>query len=211
MRIAAPVRARRRPQRLVGGVEVVLGRDDLVAGSQTQAAVQQREAHRRAVGQRDVVGRRSQVRPGGFANAPLEPPLVGVEVLDRVRVEFATVLLDRLADLPWVGREQERREVEEFRLQVEEIANAGPAAEVGDGCTLVGGAARAAKQRRPCDGGAEPEELAPAEASVVIRGLGLAHVDCSFRKPVYAPIEHDRASRRRLHRGRLGRRLCHCG
>ena len=110
------------------------------------------------------------LRPGCFANALVESLLVGVEVLDRVRVEFATVLLDRLADLPWVGREQERREVEEVRLQVEEITNAGPAPEVGDGFTLVGGAARAAKQRRPCEGRAEPEELAPAEASVVIEG-----------------------------------------
>ena len=67
----------------------------------------------------------------------LERLLVGVEVLDRVRVEFATVLLDRLADLPWVGREQERREVKEIRLQVEQIANAGPVPEVGDGRRLV--------------------------------------------------------------------------
>ena len=54
----------------------------------------------------------------------LERLLVGVEVLDRVCVELAPVLPDRLADLSWVGGEQERGEVEDVRREGEELADA---------------------------------------------------------------------------------------
>ena len=46
---------RRRPERDMGGVEIVLRRDDLVAGTQAQPAIHQPKTHRRAVGQRDLV------------------------------------------------------------------------------------------------------------------------------------------------------------
>ena len=99
--------------------------------------------------------------------------------------------------------------MEDVRRQGEEVADAVPAVEVSGGCRLVGRAARGTEKRGPGDGRTEPEELASAEALVVIRELGFAHLNHSFRKPVYAPIEHDRASRRRLHRGRFDRRrLC---
>ena len=86
----------------------------------------------------------------------LERLLVGVEVLDRVCVELAPVLPDRLADLSWVGGEQERGEVEDVRREGEELADAFPAVDVGDGCRLVGRAACGSDKRAPCEGRTEP-------------------------------------------------------
>ena len=44
-----------------------------------------------------------------------------MEVLDRVCVELAPVVLDRLADLSWMGGEQELGEVEDVRRDGENV------------------------------------------------------------------------------------------
>ena len=174
LRIAAPVRSPPQPQRLVGGVVVVLGRER----SRRRLADAGRDTSERGPSSccRSARCHRATLAgsvPAASRTRLLEPPLVGVEVLDRVRVEFATVLLDRLADLPWVGREQERREVKEVRLQVEEIANAGPAAR-----------GRRRVQARRTEQPAPPSSAVPATAAPSPRNSRLPRRPSSFEGSV---------------------------
>jgi hypothetical protein len=85
-------------QRLVGRVEVVLGRDHLVARLEAETRVDEPEPHRRRVGERDLLRLAAEVRRGSGAGALLQLRLRLAEVQGRIRVERAAVALDRVPD-----------------------------------------------------------------------------------------------------------------
>jgi hypothetical protein len=110
----------------VRGEEIVGGREHLVSGSQDDAVVEQPEAHRRRVGQGNVRRTGVKVRPGGAEHRRLEARAVLVQVVDGVRVETASVALDRAADRRRVRREQQSAHVRPTRSEAEKPADRGP-------------------------------------------------------------------------------------
>ena len=109
-------------ERLVRRVEVVLGRHDLVARLQAQPRVHEPEPHRRRVRERDLVRGRTEIRGGGGAGLLLERGLRPAQVHRGVAVELAAVAGDRLSHDARVGGEQERRQVDEARIEGERRA-----------------------------------------------------------------------------------------
>ena len=106
-------------ERLVGRIEVVFGRHDLVARVQAQPRIHEPEPHRRRVRERNLVRGRTKIRSGGGARLLLERGLRLAQVHRRVAVELAAVAVDRLPDDARVGGEQERRQVDEARIEGE--------------------------------------------------------------------------------------------
>jgi hypothetical protein len=96
---------------LVGREEVVRRGQDLVALGQLQPAVQEAEAHRGRVCERDLARRRTEIGRGRDAGRVLEARLIRVQVLGRARVEGLTVPLDRRPHAPRVRGEDEHAEV----------------------------------------------------------------------------------------------------
>jgi hypothetical protein len=108
--------------------EIVLGREGFLAGAQVDAVVEEGEPHRRRVGQRDVGRRPAEIGGGRIEHARLQPRPSLVQVMDRVHVQSSPVRLDRPADRPRVGREQEAAEVSEVTREAELLAHDAPRA-----------------------------------------------------------------------------------
>ena len=86
---------------------------------QDDPAVEQAEAHRRAVGEGDLVGRRPEVVGGGVGNRGVELALVLDHVAVGVGVETAPVAIDRIGHGPRMGGEREGGEVRDVGRQRE--------------------------------------------------------------------------------------------
>ena len=124
----------------MGGVEVVLGGEHLVARRQPDARVQQPESHRGRVGERDLVRAGLAGTAAAAVNtAVVQLRLVGEEVAVRVGVQPGPVPLDRRADGGGVAGEVERGEVRRRRVEHE----LGPHARPVVGVERRRGAARA--------------------------------------------------------------------
>ncbi len=114
-------------QRLVRGVEVVLGRHDLLPLLEAKARVDEAEAHRGRVGERDLLRARLQVVGGRLARGFLDAGLRLAEIDGRVPVELGAVLFDRVAHGLGMRGEDEGRQVDHLRVELEEAAHAVPA------------------------------------------------------------------------------------
>ncbi len=106
------------PQRVLGGEEVVGGREDLVALAQGQPAVHHGDAHRGAVGQRvlrrvTAGERRRRVAHRLLVGLPGEQRVLGVPA------EPVAVVGDRRVQQPGVRREDEGRELGQLRVEQE--------------------------------------------------------------------------------------------
>jgi hypothetical protein len=159
----------------VRGEEVVGGREDLGAGRQPEAAVQEAETHRRRVGERDLPRGAADVRGRLGPDARLERALALVDVAVGVGVEAAPMAFDRLAHGTRVRREHEPREVVDGRIDVELRTDVRPVADR---------ARRRGTRRRACGGapgqcgraGGEPrpdDDLPPREHLPTVRRCAL--------------------------------------
>ena len=164
---AAPSRRRTEAQRLVRRVEVVLGRHDLLVRLQREPRVEQAEAHRRRVGERDLVRGTPRYRPAAERAAAVSRPSFPWRYETASRSSPATMTLDRVSHGPWMGGEQEGRQVDAPRIERELRAHAAPAAQVG----LL--------PRRRVAVRARPRRRRPRRAR---RGLG-ARAHPSLRRP----------------------------
>ncbi len=115
------------PQRLVRGVEVVLGRHDLLPLLQAQARVDEAESHRGRVGERDLLRAGLEVVGDRLARGLLDAGLRLAEVDRRVPVELRPVLLDRVAHGLGMRGEDEGGQMHHLRVELEEAAHALPA------------------------------------------------------------------------------------
>ncbi len=161
---ANPVTLRAQAERLVGGVEVVLGGDDLVAGAQAKAAVDEAGAHRRRVRERYLLRRGAEVGGGRPACLLLEGGLGLAQVERRIPVERVAMSGDRLAHDPRMRGEEKGRQVDVRRIEVE-VAAARRLDAVA-GALSTGGVAADTRQRRGARRQASAhEELAAPESS----------------------------------------------
>ena len=106
------------PEGVLCRVEVVRGREHLVAGPQREAAVHQRDAHRGRVGERVVTGGAAGVVGRGLAHGVLELDALEQGALG-VEGQPLPVVVDGGVDLRGVRREHERRELCHGRVQRE--------------------------------------------------------------------------------------------
>src|SRR5438876_207328 len=128
--------------RLVMHVMVMSRGEDLVAGSEGEAVVDQGETRRRAVGERNLVRPPAEIlrgrllhphRKGNILRLLPEEGREPHAVLDggeRIGVEHASVALDRFAHRARVRHDVELREVQPLGRQVELYAHLGPVGEV---------------------------------------------------------------------------------
>src|SRR5262249_42753486 len=112
----------RESQALVRRVEVVRRRQDVVAGPQPQTVVRQAEAHRRAVGEHDLVGAYPEVVGGRGAHLVVVP---GRLVNDRVRigVQLLSPTRDRVPHGFRMPGEYERGELRQLGVEGEAASN----------------------------------------------------------------------------------------
>ena len=125
-----PCRAVAGLERLVGGVEVVGGRQDVLVGPEAEAVVEQPEAHRGAVGQRDVGGAGTEVGAGRAQDGRLGGSALLAQVQHGIGVQPLAVRLDRLADGRRVRGEIQPAEVQVLRCEREQVADGRPGLKV---------------------------------------------------------------------------------
>jgi len=158
------------PQRFVGGVEVVLGRDRLPAllDARLQPGVDESEPHRGRIGQREVGRVDLEVARGRLRHALVERDLVLAQVAGRVDVEPAAVAVDRRPHGPRVRSEHEAVEVADIRRERELRLDCRPAMQGG---RLLRGAAAA---RHDARSGRTGQQLLARESShsPTLRRLG---------------------------------------
>ena len=122
--------------RFVVHIVIVVRRQDLIAGFQRQAVIDQRQTRRRVLRHGDVLRIRADVfgERGGHAQGNVGFRRLEQSALDGeegIRVQLAAVGLDRRADWPWMRREIEEAQVCVGGVEIELLADRVPVVQIG--------------------------------------------------------------------------------
>ena len=155
-------------------VEVVLRGEHLVLRAQRETRVEEAEAHRRRVRQRDFGRRRAQEAARRLPRRGAQSVTGAVQVLDGVRVEPLPVGGDRVRHRPRVRGEQEGGEMDPAAVELELRADRAPIAEIGRRIACLG-------ELGPADGERARREARPRQEPAASQFGHAGKLDVSAR------------------------------